>query len=161
VVPMVAVEAFLQKHNIKYIPHHHPAVFTCEEASKFCMDIPGIHSKNLFLWDKKDRYFLVILSEEKKLSFSAFAKVASVKKVCFANEELLKRKLDVPAGSVSLFSILNDLDQTVELYIDQEVYSAEIVSFHPNINTITLELSHEMLQKFLEVLNRPVHVIQI
>lgn len=155
------VESFLKNHNIKYTTHHHQAVFTCEEAAKFCKDIPGIHSKNLFLWDKKSRYFLVVLSEDKKLPFPEFANMVGVKKVYFADSELLRRKLDVSPGSVSLFSILNDQDKTVELYIDQEVYSADIVSFHPNINTKTLELSHDMLLKFFEVLNRPVHVINL
>lgn len=49
------VEIFLQSHQIIYNLYEHPAVYTCEEAEKYCGDIPGLACKNLFLRDKKKK----------------------------------------------------------------------------------------------------------
>ena len=149
------VKDFLQKNDIKYILHKHPPVFTCEEAEKYCRNIPGMSCKNLFLWDKSNkRYFLVILPANKKLNFVNFAEQMETKKVAFANDKILEEMLQLPRGSVSVFGILNDQKKQVELCIDKEVYEANIVSFHPNVNTSTVELSREMFHKFLSAINR-------
>jgi Ala-tRNA(Pro) deacylase len=64
---MDKVEIYLKDKQIEYKLHEHPAVFTCAEAEKHCSHIPGIASKNLFLRDqKKQRFFLVVMSAEKK-----------------------------------------------------------------------------------------------
>ncbi len=64
---MTDVEQYLQAHQIKYILHEHPAVFTCEEAAKYCDNVPGLPCKNLLLRDKKKRhYFLLILPAKKR-----------------------------------------------------------------------------------------------
>ena len=38
----------------------HEAVFTVAESSRLERELPGGHTKNLFLKDKKDRLFLVV-----------------------------------------------------------------------------------------------------
>ena len=38
----------------------HEAVFTVEQSSRLERALPGGHTKNLFLKDKKDRLFLVV-----------------------------------------------------------------------------------------------------
>ena len=43
----------LKNHNIEYQIFEHDAVFTVEQAKKIEDSIPGIHTKNLFLKDKK------------------------------------------------------------------------------------------------------------
>jgi len=35
---MVNVEEFLKTNGVGYVLHNHPAVFTCEEAEKYCGD---------------------------------------------------------------------------------------------------------------------------
>lgn len=160
---MISVEKFLESHNIEYIVHEHPAVFTCEEAEKHCADIPGIACKNLFLKSKKrDRFLLLILPADKKVDIKKFAEIVGLKnKMSFAHEDELKEKLHVEPGSVSVFCILNDSDNAVELYIDKDVYDADIVSFHPNVNTATLELNKDMFHRFLDVIKTKVEIIDL
>ncbi|MEI6242100.1 MAG: prolyl-tRNA synthetase associated domain-containing protein, partial [Chlamydiota bacterium] len=61
----------------------------------------------------------------------------------------------------SLFGIIYDEKREVELFMDEEVYAASIVSFHPNVNTATFELSHQMLVKFLKIMDREVKIIKM
>jgi Ala-tRNA(Pro) deacylase len=50
---MEKVLEYLDSKKIMYTIHNHPAVFTCEEAEKYCGNIPGLSCKNLFLRAKK------------------------------------------------------------------------------------------------------------
>ncbi len=156
---MTNVEKFLQSNQIVYVLHEHLAVYTCEEAEKYCGDIPGLHCKNLLLRDKKKRqYFLLVLSTKKRADLKRISETVE-ERVSFANPEELKEKMGLDPGAVSPFGLLNDKNHEVEVYIDQEVYNADIVSFHPNRNTASLELTGKMFRKFLQVVKNNVHVI--
>ena len=156
------VKKFLLENNIEYILHEHHAVYTCKEAEKYCRDIPGIACKNLLLRNKKGtRHFLVILPAEKQTDLKKFAEIVGESRISFAGTEVLKEKLGVVSGAVSPFGLINNVDNTIELYIDRDVYDADIVGFHPNINTATLELSKEMLHKFLQAIGHKINIIDL
>jgi len=157
---MKTVENFLQSKQINYSLHEHPEVYTCEDADKYCKNIPGLTCKNLFLKDKKGkRYFLVIIPAKKQAELKKICETIGVSKVSFANEQTLQEKLDLKPGSVSPFGLINDKNNEVEVYIDKEVLEADIVGFHPNRNTATLELSGEMFKKFFKAINKEIHII--
>lgn len=159
---MIKVKEFLELHRIKYILHEHPAVYTCEEAEKYCGHIPGLACKNLFLRDSKHkRYFLAILPAQKSTDLKKLCSIAGVKKLSFANTESLRDILGLEEGSVSPFGLLNDLTGEVELYVDKDVYSAETVIFHPNVNTASLELSRRMFRKFLQIIDHEVNIVEL
>lgn len=159
---MTNVENFLKSKGIEYILHEHPAVYTCEEAEKYCGDIPGLACKNLLLRGKKsEKYFLVILPAEKRADLKKIGEIVGDKQITFANPEALLEKLGLEAGAVSPFGLLNDKNHEVEVYIDQKVYYATIVSFHPNRNTASLELSGAMFRKFLQVIENKIKVIDL
>lgn len=159
---MTIVEDFLKSKDIKYVLHEHPAVYTCEEAEKYCGNVPGIACKNLLLRDKKGRrYFLVVLTADKRTDLKKFGGTVGESKITFASAEALLEKLGLEAGAVSPFGLLNDKKTEVEVYIDKDVYNADIVSFHPNRNTASLELSGEMFRKFLQAIENPIKVIDL
>lgn len=145
------VQQFLTDHNITYRLHEHPAVFTCEEAEIHCAYIPGTACKNLFLKeDKTGQYFLVILPAHMQMNLKEFQIAQNLRKLSFARDERLMEVLKLSPGSVSPFGLVNDVKNKTILYIDQEVWNAPIVTFHPNVNTETLELTHEMFEKCVE-----------
>ncbi len=152
---------FLQKHHINYILHEHPPVFTCEEADEHCGDIPGLACKNLFLSNKKrNRFFLLVMPADKKTDLKKLGEIVG-EKITFAKPEHLKEKLNLEPGSVSPFGLIHDHKQEVELYVDRNVCDANIVSFHPNVNTATLELSKDMFQSFLDILDHHAHIVTL
>lgn len=159
---MPNVEEYLKSKNINYVLHEHPAVFTCEDVEKLCLSVPGLASKNLFLRDqKKLRFFLLILPATKQTDLKKFAEIVAEKKLSFANSDLLMEKLGVEPGSVSPFGLLNDTEHKVEVYIDSEIYNAEIVNFHPNRNMASLELTKEMFHKYLQSIENSYKIIKI
>ena len=153
---------FLHANNITYVLHEHPAVFTCAEADEHCGDIPGLACKNLLLRNqKKSRYFLILLPADKRTDLKKLTGLLGESKISFASPDDLQVKLGLTPGEVSPFGLLNDTDQAVELYVDAEVHGADIVSFHPNRNTATLELTQEMFHKFLGAIPHETRIIEL
>lgn len=145
------LENYLRSHNISYTLHSHPPVFTVEESKNLKKEVPGLHTKSLFLKDEGGKYYLVCLPAEKRLNSKVIRKEFSIKKLNFASPEELNEILQVTPGSVSLFAMI--YSKSVNLILDKDVWSAELVGFHPNINTSTLEINHENLEKFCKSLN--------
>lgn len=63
--------------------------------------------------------------------------------------ERLSSHLGVAPGAVSILALVNDTACAVELVIDRDVWSAGAVLAHPLVNTATLVLPLEGLQRFL------------
>lgn len=156
------VENYLKSNHIDFIKHEHREVFTCEDVEKYCPDIPGMACKNLFLRNqKKKRYFLLVLPADKQTDLKKFAELAGDKKLSFGSADDLIEKLSLKPGSVSPFGLINDTEGEIELFIDKEVLDADIVSFHPNHNSASLELSKEMFHKFLGTLKNKYTVVEL
>jgi Ala-tRNA(Pro) deacylase len=155
------LKTYLDNLKVEYIEHEHPAVFTVEESLKLKTKIPGVHTKSLFLKDKNSNYYLVCMNAHKRLKTNRLAKRFNSKKLYFASPEELNQKLSLTPGSVSIFGLINNKEKDVTLVLDQELWDAEKVSFHPNINTATLEISHEDLAKFYNSLNNKKIIINL
>src|SRR5258707_3480084 len=56
--------AFLDRLGIAHVTVTHPALFTVEQSQQLRGTIPGGHTKNLFLKDKKGTLFLVTALED-------------------------------------------------------------------------------------------------
>ncbi len=144
------LKQYLERHQIEFISHSHPAVFTVAESTSIKEHIPGLHTKNLFLIDEQGRTYLVCMNAHKRLNIHFLEKHLKVKKLRFGTPEKLKEELNLTPGSVSIFGMI--YAKTTKLILDLEVWDAEITGFHPNINTATLEISHPNLARFFESL---------
>jgi Ala-tRNA(Pro) deacylase len=137
------VKEYLNDRGIKFEVFTHPAVYTCEQAEEYNQKVKGIHSKNLFLKDRKSKnFYLIILPADKKLEIKEIEDKLN-NKLKFANETDLKDILELEKGAVSPFGLINDKEIRTTLVIDKDILDSEFVSFHPNINTETLEISKQ------------------
>ncbi len=141
----------LKELGIDYEKHEHPPVYTVAEAQEHWEDIRGSHVKNLFMRDEKGKkHFLVIMPHDKKLDMKDLQQKMGTSKLSFASERRLEKYLGLTTGSVSLFGILNDEDNEVEVIIDSDLLEGELINFHPNVNTATLTISTGDMKRFLE-----------
>jgi Ala-tRNA(Pro) deacylase len=153
---------FLADHDIEYERHDHPAVFTCEEALRLVPPLPAAKTKNLFLRDRKGRrHFLVAVGYEKAVNLKALASLLGVSKLGFASAERLQRYLGVDPGSVSILGVVNDVDQEVEVIVDKDLWEARAFQCHPLVNTSTLVISRDDIQRFLEITGHPVRLLDV
>ncbi len=139
----------LQELGISYNEIEHEAVFTVEQAQNIKNKIEGTGCKNLFLTDKKGKYFLVVLEENKRANISEIEKLTDTKHLSFANNEELKEILSLEQGSVTPLGIINDINNKVLMIIDRDLKSKKLL-VHPNINTKTISINFADLVKFIE-----------
>src|SRR3989338_11281725 len=156
------IESFLKDHGIDFQRFDHPAVFTCEESKSLNLDLPGIHTKNLFLRDEKGtRFFLVTVDCDKRVDLKELKKVLGTQKLSFASPEKLKEYLGVEPGSLTLLGLIYDRDHQVEVFLDASIFEATYVQCHPLINTATVVLSHDGLETFFRETEHEVQVIHV
>jgi Ala-tRNA(Pro) deacylase len=157
-----AVYAALDALGISYERYDHPAVFNAEDASKFWNPIEGIQCKNLFLRNKKgDRHYLVVLEISKRADLKEIVKAVGDDRLSFGSPERLMAELGLTPGSVSPFGLLNDLDASVRVLIDQELKGQRRLIFHPNINTASVVVSWADLERFLATRRNSVRLIAL
>ena len=150
---------YLSKYKIDYKEHLHKAVFTVAESKVVTKDIPGLHAKNLFLRDENDKFYLVCLPAEKRLDIKSLRISLGVKELHFASPSELSSELNITPGSVSIFCMI--YAKTSSLIMDEELWQAKVVGFHPNENTSTLEITHENLEKFCNTLKHHIKIIKL
>ena len=156
-----ALKEYLQRHNIAYILHTHPAVFTVKESHNepAIKNIPGLRTKSLFLKDEQGRFYLVCMPGEKRLSIRALENKMEVKKLRFGTPDEMKQEIHCMPGSVSPCGIL--YAKNTRLIVDVSVWDALEVGFHPAINTATLVLSRARFRSFFHSLAVPKEVINL
>lgn len=143
----------LQAAHLEYQLHEHPAVFTADEAAKYCAHIKGAHVKNLFLRNqKKTEYWLVTVSDEKRVDLSALGKLFNAK-LSFASHDDLRAMLGVEPGSVTPLAILNDKQSRVKLIFDENIIAEEFINIHPMENTSTITIKLSDLRHFIETIH--------
>lgn len=142
---------YLKDQNVTFERYDHPPVYTCEEANRLIPNLPGTKTKNLFVRDKKGkRHFLVIVSDEKQVDLEGLAERIGSTRLSMGSPERLKKYLGVEPGAVSVLAIVNDREGAVEVVFDQSLWKGEAFQCHPLVNTSTLVVSREGIQKLLE-----------
>jgi len=127
----------------------HPAVFTVDEAKALRGELPGAHSKNLFLKDKKGRFWLVVALEDRAIDLKALRHVIGAAPLSFGKPDALETILGITPGSVTPFSAINDTEGAVTVVLDAEMLAQEPLNFHPLVNTATTRISADGLLAFL------------
>ena len=140
----------------------HAAVFSVEESRALHENIPGAHTKNLFVKDKKGNYFLLVIEKDAKVDLNRLHPLIDAKsRLSFGKPEKLMEYLGVEPGSVTAFSIINDKDNHVRLIIDKPLLDHEKINCHPLTNKMTTTILKEDLMTFLADFDHQPEIIQI
>jgi len=137
----------------------HRAVFTVEEAKRHRGDLPGIHTKSLFLRDKKGAMWLVVCLEDRAVDLADLARRIGAKRLSFGSPERLMRHLGVVPGAVSPFAVINDTDRAVRVVLDRGVLERDPVNLHPLDNARTTAITAADLLRFLAAEHHPAEII--
>ena len=142
--------AFLDSLDIVTTTVDHPPLFTVEDSRALRGEIPGGHTKNLFVKDKKSRLFLLVLGEETVVDLKrVHEKIGAQGRVSFGPAELLEEVWGVAPGAVTPFGAINDEAGRVAVVLDEAMMRQERLNFHPLVNTRTTGLASADLVKFL------------
>ncbi|HYD44499.1 MAG TPA: YbaK/EbsC family protein [Phenylobacterium sp.] len=147
--------AFLDAHGIDHRTVDHLAVFRVEEGHEIKASMPGAHTKNLFLKDAKAQLWLISALGETAIDLKRLHPVIGSARLSFGNPALMQETLGVTPGSVTAFGLINDVHRRVRFVLDKALAEAELVNFHPLINTATTAVSQAGFRRFLELVEAP------
>lgn len=143
--------SFLDELGLAYETQDHDAVFTVEESQSIKKNMPGCHSKNLFLKDKAGTLSLVVAVAETQVDLKALGKAIGAKqRLSFGKPDLMTEILGVIPGAVTPFALINDRQQRIShVILDERFADCEQAWFHPLENTASTAISLKNLQVFI------------
>lgn len=143
--------AFLDELNISHETVSHKPCFTVAESEEVDKAIDAVATRNMFLRDKKKKYWLITLEAHQPVDLKKLKSKLNAKgSLSFGNAEKLWEMLGVKPGSVTPFSLINQMDGSeLSFVLDKALAEAERVAAHPLRNDKTMVVTGEGLLKFL------------
>lgn len=142
---------YLHNLGIEVTTIEHPPLFTVADSQNLRGEIPGGHTKNLFLKDKKDNFFLVTVEEDAVIDLKSIHHIIGASsRVSFGKPEKLMEYLGVIPGSVTVFGAINDTGHNVQVVLDESLMKYDIINGHPLTNEATTAIRRDDLLAFLK-----------
>ena len=154
--------AFLDSLSIRTQTREHAPVFTVAESRAVREEIPGGHTKNLFVKDKKGTHFLLTVGEQAEIDLKrVHTLIGAQGRVSFGKPEALMDLLGVVPGAVTCFGVINDTGNRVRLIFDAALMEQEIINGHPLRNDATTSIRRDDLRRFVEATGHDFTVLNL
>lgn len=154
--------AYLDRLGIKHSTTSHPPLFTVEQSQALRGQIPGGHTKNLFLKDKKDALYLVVAQEDARIDLKSLHRLLGASgRFSFGSANLLQEVWGVAPGAVTPFGAINDTEGRVTVVLDAEMMRHDVLNYHPLVNTQTTSLAAKDLITFLAATGHPPQITAV
>ncbi|WJH41406.1 prolyl-tRNA synthetase associated domain-containing protein [Aliirhizobium terrae] len=154
--------AFLDSLNIPHTTKNHAPVFTVSESQSLRDEIPGGHTKNLFVKDKKDQYFVLTVEEHATVDLKTVHKlIGASSRVSFGKPEMMLEYLGVVPGSVTVFGAFCDTGNNVTFVLDEDLMRYDTINGHPLSNDATTSVGRDDLIRFLEATGHTPLVLKV
>lgn len=142
--------------------YDHPPLFTVSQSEALRGDIPGGHTKNLFLKDKKGSYFLLTVGEHAEIDLkTVHTKIGASGRVSFGKAEKLEELLGVVPGAVTIFGLVNDKASQVKAFLDAGLMEHDVINAHPLTNEATTAIGRDDLVRFIEATGHEAAVLKL
>lgn len=156
------LEAFLRVLGIATRSFEHPPLFTVQDSQALRGEIAGGHTKNLFLKDKKDNFFLLTVGEEAVVDLKQIHHlIGAASRVSFGKPEMLMELLGVEPGGVTIFGLINDTQRRVRPFLDAKLMEHETINAHPLTNSATTSISREDLLRFIAATGHEAPILKL
>ena len=152
----------LEELGIEFEVVEHPPAFTTEQADSYIEGLEGVRTKSMFLTNKKKtQFYLLIMDDKKTLDMDDFKEQVEANRIRMASADSLAEKMQLPAGTVSPFGLLNNEEKDIRVYFDKDIVSEEIMTFHPNTNEKTIFIKTQDIFRFIESISFNYEILTI
>jgi Ala-tRNA(Pro) deacylase len=145
------LSSFFKTHDIAVATYQHEPVFTVNEGRHIKDALPGGHTKNLFLKDKKDRIFLITAIEDSVIDLKTLHKYLGCDRLSFGKAELMLDLLKVTPGSVTPFALFHAMGKNLTFILDAKSFAFDLVHYHPCQNDMTTVIKPADLWRFSKI----------
>lgn len=132
---------FLDGQGVSYTTITHPAAYTMEDCEAVEKEMGALIPKNLFLCNRQHtQFYLLVLPGNKVFKTKYLSSQLGCARLSFANEQQMVSLLGIHPGAVSPMGLINDTKKQVLLVIDKDLLTANVLGFHPCVNTASIRL---------------------
>jgi Ala-tRNA(Pro) deacylase len=154
--------AFLADLGISVSTVRHPPLYTVADSQSLRGEISGGHTKNLFLKDKKDNFFLVSVGEDAVVDLKQIHQIiGAAGRVSFGKPEMLMELLGVTPGAVTVFGLINDIAGRVKVVLDKALMDHAVINAHPLTNEATTSVAAADLIRFVEATGHDAAILKV
>jgi Ala-tRNA(Pro) deacylase len=138
--------ALLDRLGLSYRTETHAPVMTVSASRDVKAVMPGGHTKNLFMKDKRGQLVLVSAWQDSVLPLNQLHREIGTQRLSFTDAPSLWEALGVTPGSVTGFSLMNDPPgpvgpPRVKFIADAALLAFDTVNFHPLRNDMTTAIA--------------------
>ena len=157
------VYAFLDSLGIDYNRVDHEPAMTMEACEAIDEVLGTSMCKNLFLSNRQETaFYLLLMPADKPFKTKDLSAQLGVARLSFGKAEYMEEFLDITPGSLSLLGLMNDKENNVQLLIDEDILSKELIGCHPCINTSSLSLTvKDMREKIIPAMNHKPIIVKL
>ena len=142
------VYAFLDSLKIDYKRVDHEPAMTMEACEKIDKMLGAVMCKNLFLSNRQETaFYLLLIPADKPFKTKDLSAQLGVARLSFGKAEYMEEYLDITPGSLSVLGLMNDKDNKVQLLIDEDIFTSELIGVHPCVNTSSLAITVKDLRE--------------
>jgi Ala-tRNA(Pro) deacylase len=153
---------FLNSLGVTVATISHPPLHTVADSKLLRGEISGGHTKNLFVKDRKDQYFLLTVDEDAIVDLKSIHQIiGAAGKVSFGKPEALMELLGVVPGAVTVFGAANDGKGKVKVFLDEDLMKNDIINGHPLANNATTSIAAQDLIKFLKATGHQPNILKL
>jgi Ala-tRNA(Pro) deacylase len=154
--------SFLDSLAIRTTTQRHPPLYTVADSQALRGEIAGGHTKNLFLKDKKDNFFLLTVDEEAVVDLKqVHTLIGAAGRVSFGKPEMLLDLLGVVPGAVTVFGLINDTQHRVRVVLDRALMENATINAHPLTNEATTSIAAADLVRFIEATGHDAVILKV
>ena len=153
--------ARLEEFGIATTTVEHAPMFTVEQSGALRKNLPGAHTKNLFLTDRVGHLVLVVAKDDTRVDLKALAKRFGAGRLSFGKEAQLEAVLGVPPGSVTPLALINPSAAGIIVVVDKALMDFAEVNCHPLENTATTRLPTQDLIRFIKACGHELLIITL
>lgn len=149
--------------HIPYERTDHQAAMTMEDCQEIDRILEIVICKNLFLCNRQHTHFyLLMMPGDKIFKTRDLSGQLGTSRLSFAEPEYMLEFLNITPGAVSVMGLMNDRENHVQLLIDRDVLSGELMGCHPCVNTSSLRMkTKDILDRFLPAVGHAPIVVDL
>ena len=157
------VYAFLDSLGIEYNRVDHEPAMTMEACEEVDKTLGATMCKNLFLSNRQETmFYLLLIPGDKPFKTKDLSAQLGVARLSFGKAEYMEQYLDITPGSLTVLGLMNDKENNVQLLIDEDVLSAELIGCHPCVNTSSLSIKvKDLKEKIIPALGHEPIIVKL
>ena len=157
------VYTFLNSLEIEYSRVDHDPAMTMEACEEIDKTLGAVMCKNLFLSNRQETsFYLLLIPADKPFKTKDLSAQLGVARLSFGKAEYMEKYLDITPGSLTVLGLMNDKENNVQLLIDEDILSAELIGCHPCVNTSSLSLAvSDLMDRIIPALKHSPIIVRL